>query len=405
MRVLLSAYACDPDGASEAANAWFTAASLALRVNVEVLTTQSMRDRVERGICDVRREGGTISAQYLSDDSPFASRIGMLGTFTRYASWQRRARAWVTDASPGRWDVAHHISWGSATLPIGVSAAPCPLVIGPLGGGQRLSPDHYQWFDGPLGENRLRNTSLRSLRFNPLSRGALASAQSVLVTNSATMALVEPHTRGAQPELFLAEGIPDGHVLTSAPPVPTQPNVVWLGRFLPRKAASLAVHAFELLSHQDPDVTLTFVGEGPARARVQTLARDLGLAHRIRFAGGLRWQEAQDVLAAATVHLFSSVRDSSSAQTLEAASLGVPTVTLDLAGANDFLHRPGFSLVDPHPGTSLPDRIARTLADVINWSPQKRTLECEGALAFAREQTWTARCERLRSIYQASVLS
>ena len=53
-----------------------------------------------------------------------------------------------------------------------------------------------------------------------------------------------------------------------------------------------------------------------------------------------------------TAHLFTSVRDSSSAQTLEAAALGVPTVTLALAGARDFLRRPGFVLVDPIQGSN-----------------------------------------------------
>ncbi|MEI2619740.1 MAG: glycosyltransferase family 4 protein [Candidatus Nanopelagicales bacterium] len=302
----------------------------------------------------------------------------------------------MSDHDNGPWDVAHHSSWGSATLPVGISYGPYPFTLGPLGGGQRLLRDLREWFDGPLLENRLRDASLGSVKVNPFARRALGTASAVLVTNSQTMKLVAPLSRRADPELCLAEGIPDDRVLFEPMGDPSTPHIVWLGRFLPRKAASLAVQAFAPLARTIPDVTMSFVGDGPTRPKTESLVHALGISHRVRFLGSLPWNQAQEVLASATVHLFTSVRDSSSAQTLEAAALGIPTVTLALAGAGDFLSRRGFVLVDPHPGHELPDRIADALAEVLRWPLGRRSSESVGALQFARENTWSLRTARLR---------
>lgn len=404
MRVLLSAYACDPSGASEAANAWHVAAGLAKDMEVELLTRESNRERVQNGVGSLLEKGATISAHYLSDQVPRVMGGGSLSPFLRYAAWQRRCQRWVRDPAHGPWDVAHHVSWGSATLPIGLRAARCPLVVGPVGGGQRLAPDHWRWFDGPLLEDRLRNISLSTAVFNPWVRRVMSRASTVLATNNETERLLRSVTDPAEVELCLAEGIPDDRVLRSAPRFPEQPEIMWLGRFLPRKSAKLAVRAFDVLLQEHPLARLTFMGDGPTRHDAQSLAHDLRLSDRIQFLGALPWAEAQDVLASSRVHLFTSVRDSSSAQTLEAAALGVPTVSLDLAGASAFLHRPGFLLVDPHPGDDLHVRFAGALAAALSWTPETWERESEGALAFAREQVWSARCDRFREIY-ASVVS
>ncbi len=402
MKVLLSAYACDPLGASEAANAWFTASGLALDDQVTILTTNSMRGRVEQGVREVRERGGNLSAYCVSDEVPHAARLGMTGTLLRYAAWQRRIPAWMSDHDNGPWDVAHHSSWGSATLPVGIAYGPYPFTLGPIGGGQRLLRDLREWFDGPLLENRLRDASLESVRVNPFARKALGTASAVLVTNSQTMKLVAPLSRRADPELCLAEGIPDDRVLLEPIGAPSTPHIVWLGRFLPRKAASLAVRAFAPLARAHPDVTMSLVGDGPTRLKTESLVHDLGISHRVRFLGSLPWVQAQEVLAGSTAHLFTSVRDSSSAQTLEAAALGVPTVTLALAGARDFLRRPGFVLVDPHPGQQLPCRIAEALAEVLRWPLGRRRSESLGALQFARENTWSVRTARLRETLRSA---
>ena len=187
----------------------------------------------------------------------------------------------------------------------------------------------------------------------------------------------------------------------SAPPFPEVPEIVWIGRFLPLKAAGLALAAFRRVATEEPRARLTLVGDGPTRVDVEASAEDLVDSGAVRFTGRLPWDEAQELLASARVHLFTSVRDSSSAQTLEAAALGVPTVALDAYGSRSFLHRPGFSLVDPLPGERLDERFAEVILRALALDPGQWNTESSGALAFASEHLYRQRAPKLLGEYES----
>ena len=388
MRVLISAYVCDPFGGSEGANAWFTAEGLAQAgADVHVLTRQTDVKKTEAGIQEYSASNGPgrLTASYLSDSVPGRLSSGQLGVYARYAAWQMRCHAWAKDSNHGRWDVGHHVSWGSLSHPVGLAGCGFPLVIGPVGGGQSLHPDHERW---------LR----RIVPLSPVSRHAVKRAALVLATNEETVSLAR--ALGAQRvELGLPEGLRPGQLRACTPPFPEVPEIVWIGRFLPLKAAGLALSAFRRVVAAEPRARLTFVGDGPTRGVIEESAADLVASGAVRFAGRLPWDEAQELLASARVHLFTSVRDSSSAQTLEAAALGVPTVALDAYGSSAFLHRRGFALVDPLPGDGLDERFASEILRVVGMNAKRWRSESEGAIAFASEHEFRTRAEHFINEY------
>lgn len=402
VRVLISAYVCDPFGGSEGANAWFTSEGLAhAGAEVHILTRRADAEKTEAGIreCSARMGSGGLTASYLSDSVPGRLSSGQLGVYARYAAWQMRCHAWARDANNGPWDVGHHVSWGSLSHPVGLAGCGVPLVIGPVGGGQRLHPEHERWLDGDPQHDRRRAAALgRIVPLSPVSRYAAKRAALVLATNEDTVSLAKD--LGAQRvDLGLPEGLRPGQLRASAPQFPEVPEIVWIGRFLPLKAAGLAIAAFRRVVAEEPRARLTMVGDGPTRGVIEASAVDLVSSGAVRFAGRLMWDEAQDVLASARVHLFTSVRDSSSAQTLEAAALGVPTVALDAYGSSSFLHRPGFALVDPLPGDGLDKRFAASILHVLGLSPDGWLAESAGAGAFAAEHQYRDRAATLLARY------
>ena len=327
MRVLISAYACDPFGGSEGANAWYTAEGLARAgADVHILTRQADVARTDVAIraYAANSGSGSMSSSVLTDAIPRTLDTGQVGVYARYAAWQVRCHEWAKDSDNGRWDVGHHLSWGSLSHPIGLAGCGLPLVIGPVGGGQSLEREHERWLDGDPSHDRWRTAALQMLTpRNPLARRAARQSALVLATNEETVSLAR--VLGARRiGLGLAEGLRTGQLRASAQAMPSELSTVWIGRFLPLKAAGLAVASFRHVLRQQPSARLTLIGDGPTKSRVEALAADLVRAGSVRFEGHLPWAEAQRVLAQARVHLFTSVRDSSSAQTLEAAALGVP---------------------------------------------------------------------------------
>lgn len=403
MRVLISAYNCDPFGGSEGGNAWFTAEGLARAgADVHILAQTADKDRTEAAILAYSSNPGPgrLSATYFSDSVPTYLDAGQLGVYARYAAWQLRAHRWARNSGRGRWDVGHHISWGSLTHPVGIGGCPFPVVVGPVGGGQSLDPEHERWLDGNARHDRGRRVALRRLvPLNPVSRYVAGGASLVLATNHESADLAR-QLGARRVRLALAEGVRANQLRDGAPAFPPEPHVVWIGRFLPLKAAGLALAAFRLAARRIPDARLTFVGDGPTRVGVEAAARDLVDEGRVRFAGRLPWAEAQQVLGQARVHLFTSVRDSFGAQTVEAAALGVPTVALDAFGSRAFLHRSGFRLVDPQPGETLHERFADALVEVLGWPAAQWRAQSEGALGFASEHLYRDHAERLIAEYR-----
>jgi len=87
------------------------------------------------------------------------------------------------------------------------------------------------------------------------------------------------------------------------------------------------------------DWQLLIVGEGNNRSVFEKLARDLGIADRVHFAGSVSFDDLPMAYRAATVHVLPSI-DRSEAfglVTLEAMASGVPSVVSDLPGVRSLI--------------------------------------------------------------------
>jgi glycosyltransferase involved in cell wall biosynthesis len=399
VRVLLSGYTCDPNGGSESANTWYTALELVRAgVTVHLLTRESDRGAVEAALSGVGHLNGDLQVSFLSDQSPLRGLVrGQAGVYGRYHEFQKRVRAWARGRS---FDVGHHVSWGSINHPVGLAGAVQPLVIGPAGGGQELSTELTQWVDGPVRNELLRNILLsdRALGVRRAARD-LRKADLVLTTNWETEAHV--HRIGT----VRSSGIvPDG---VRSMPTPTtfraDPTVVWIGRLLPIKGVRLALEGFRHALRSAPGARLIVVGDGPLADDLRRWSADLVANGSVELRGRLEWGDAQRVLRSARIHLFTGVRDSFSAQTLEAAAHGVPTVALDQFGLRRFCHRPGFELVSPSPGGDLPVRLGEALSAALSWSQDQWTLQSRGAREFAAENTYAEHAQTYLKLYRMLV--
>jgi glycosyltransferase involved in cell wall biosynthesis len=105
-----------------------------------------------------------------------------------------------------------------------------------------------------------------------------------------------------------------------------------VGRLWPQKDFSLLIQAFARLSCDD---RLVILGEGPERARLEGLARRLGLSHRLDLPGHLADVEAW--LARAHALVVSSRYEGVPAVVVEALSRGLPIVATNCSAAMEGL--------------------------------------------------------------------
>jgi glycosyltransferase involved in cell wall biosynthesis len=107
-------------------------------------------------------------------------------------------------------------------------------------------------------------------------------------------------------------------------------HLLQAGRLIEKKGVATSLRAFARFSQTYPNATLTIAGEGPEKEKLEQMARDLGIAGRVKFTGFVSQNELRDFLAAS--HLFlhpSQVGDDGNQEgvpnsMLEAMASGLP---------------------------------------------------------------------------------
>ncbi|WP_448585783.1 glycosyltransferase [Thermaurantiacus sp.] len=112
----------------------------------------------------------------------------------------------------------------------------------------------------------------------------------------------------------------DGTPVAPAPARPSGPRLLVAGRLVRQKRVELALQALAGL----PGIALDIAGDGPERARLEALARRLGIAERVAFHGHVR--AIGPLLAAADALLLPSRFEGTPAVVLEALAARVPVV-------------------------------------------------------------------------------
>lgn len=118
-----------------------------------------------------------------------------------------------------------------------------------------------------------------------------------------------------------------------APARPAEPPHLVVARNLePIYDNATALRALALVHARHPAARLTIAGTGPERDVLETLARELGVADRVHFAGRLDRDAMAALLRSATLALNPSLVDNTPNSVLEALASGVPVVSTDVGG-------------------------------------------------------------------------
>lgn len=331
MRVLISAYACEPNRGSEpgAGYALVRAASdvaecwVLTRTNNVVPLRDALANHPTRHpvhLVPVDAHPAVLWAK---------RRLGAVRPY--YMLWQRLARRVAIDLDEEiDFDLIHHATMSSFWLPIGVLGMAKPIVVGPVSGGT-LTPRSMLVYLGA------RGIALDAARW-AISRlaGIVMGAQwrrsvSVLLAQNEEMrAYAEKVLAGAGTKIVV-------HSHASNPPLQTctgvthrTREVLFVGRLLTWKGVLLALESFA--TAKVADARLVFIGDGEARRLLSKRIRELGLEDCVDFAGALPRDEVLRRMCAAAALLFPSFHDSAGFVVSEALSLGLPVVCLDHGG-------------------------------------------------------------------------
>jgi glycosyltransferase involved in cell wall biosynthesis len=149
----------------------------------------------------------------------------------------------------------------------------------------------------------------------------------------------------------------------------TAAEVLFVGRLLHGKGLSLLFEAVAELRRRRLDVTLSVVGDGPARAEVEAAVRARRLTEHVRLLGSVGQDELLAKYAGADVFCLPSFAEGIPVVAMEAMAMELPVVTTRIMGIPELVEDGATGLLVP-PGRvdALTDALDRLIR-----APEERT--------------------------------
>jgi glycosyltransferase involved in cell wall biosynthesis len=172
-------------------------------------------------------------------------------------------------------------------------------------------------------------------------------------------------------------------VLEALPPSTPSTRLVVVGRLVPSKRFDHAIRALAEVRRSYATATLTIVGEGPERPRLERLVRELGLGGAVELVGRVPESEKAAILERSTLLLACSVREGWGLTPTEAAGLGTPAVAYDIPGLRDSVLNERTGLLTAPEPSALAGAVVRVLGDKMLYDSLR-----ERAWNECRELSW-----------------
>lgn len=398
LKVLISAYACEPDRGSEPEVGWQTALHLAKLHEVTVLTRANNREVIERGL---RGRPGRLP-KFIYYDLPawlLALKGRGMPVFIFYFLWQLGARLRMR-GKLDEFDVIHHCTFNSFRQPGFWWLTGKAVVLGPLGGGQICPWRMLPWFRRQIIFEIFRSLTVLCGYVMPQIFTGFLSARRILIANADTYLALPWIFRGKAIRMLETALLPEQAVDLDrshrAPPV----RVLWLSRMDKMKGGELAVRAFASAVKACPEMRLTMAGSGPEEKPLQRFIEKLGIKDSVDWRGRVPKADVLQMMAEHDIFIFTSLRDTSGNVMLEAMGASLPVVcmghhgTLEISTDETAIRVP----VTSRSGTTeaLASGLTRLAAD----RGLRLRMGCAG-LAIIRDRfLWPQQAERLERVFQ-----
>jgi glycosyltransferase involved in cell wall biosynthesis len=335
VKVLVSAYACEPDKGSEPGVGWHWSNQLSRFYDVWVITRSNNRESIEKELAI--HPNPNLNFCYI-DLPKWLSfwKKGQKGIYLYYCIWQLVAFLAARKLhDKHHFDFVHHITFGTVWLPTFMQFLEIPFIWGPIGGAEivpkRLRTHlSLKWriYEG------IRDVMLRwTYSLDPISRAAMRKAHLIIARTRITREAFPPDIQ-KKTTIMIETGVSNKFINEMQRKKEGKPRSVVLmaGRMLHWKGFDLGIEAFSKVLVRFPETHLVIVGSGPEGHKLKLLSEHLNVNQNITFTGQLPREEALRIMAQAHIFLMPSMKDAGAWVLYEAMASELPIVCLDYAG-------------------------------------------------------------------------
>jgi glycosyltransferase involved in cell wall biosynthesis len=391
MRLLLSAYACEPGRGSEPEVGWSWALESARQGHdVWVITRTNNKTKIETWLL----QNPLPNLHFIYWDLPAWARFwkrGLHGVHLYYFLWQIGAffTAWYYHRKI-KFERVHHVTFVSIRQPSFMGLLGIPFIFGPVAGGEkapyRLRAGYpiHGWI-----KDALRDVLNALIWVDPFMHLTFLTSQAIYVTSQDTQKLLPPIYQ-KKSSIHLAIGIQENLIAEAPHQKGKGLQILYVGNLLYLKGIHLALQAFVNLIQDNADAHLTLIGSGPDANWLQAKTKALGLESHVTWIPYMPREELLKCYQKYDTLLFPSLHDSGGITVLEALAQGLPVTCLDLGGPGHIVNDAcGFVIPTTKSDESFIIRqLASALQQLTDCSPGKWETLSKSSLQRARDFVW-----------------
>ena len=404
MKVLLSAYSCEPGKGSERGVGWNVVIEAAKNNEVWVLTRP---DESKEAIEAELQRNPNPHLHFIYFTLPFwkdSLRWGQSGAMQlHYYLWQIQAYfvAKKLHQEIG-FDVAHHVTFVRYSSPSFLCLLPIPLVWGPVGGGESAPLSFWKDFS-------LKGKIYESLRwawrfvgeYDPFTRMTARRSAIALATTEDTAKRIRKIGGGDRVQIssalfFLQPQLDAFNQIL--PPNSEQLRFISIARLIHWKGLHLSLRAFAEAKLANAEYWI--VGEGAEKKKLESIALELGISEQVKFLGQLNSYEVVNKLAQCSVLVHPSLHDSGGWVCLEAMAARRPVICLDIGGpAQQTIEATGIKVKAINPEQTIQD-LAQAMIKLANDQDLLNQMGEAGHQHIQNFYSWESKGQQLSDLYQ-----
>ena len=358
MKILLSAYACEPNRGSEPEVGWNWALTLANKGHdTFVITRKNNKKSINKYLLKNKKS----NLKFVYYDLPkFLLNIFKKKkiSYLYFYLWQIGVFFFTLNlVKKKKFDYIHHVTFVSLRIPVFLNFHKIPLIIGPVAGGDKIPYRLRKSFS--LKENLyelIRDFNNIFIKFSFFIQFSLFKSKKIFVNSSETFDLI-PAAYKKKTKILLAiavNKIRENYVNKINKQKIFQ--ICYVGRLLHWKGLNISLNVIKKLNKKK-NIIFKIAGTGPYKKKIIKFINDNNLSKIIILEGNLNKYRLKKLYQNSHLLLFPSLRDSGGYVVLEAARFNVISAVLDIGG-------PG-QLIDKFTGIKIPVK-NKTEKQIIN---------------------------------------
>lgn len=399
LRVLMSAYACEPNKGSEPEVGWQWALRMARFHEVTVVTRANNRENIETALRERKQEPAPRFVYHDCGPVWLKLKRAFGATQLYYSRWQRSARALIASLHrENQFDLMHHVTFAAYRYPAAIWNHGVPSVWGPVGGAETVPLGLLPWgHPASLAREGIRNlnTQLQSSRYYRLPARARASTCILASTSGMHHVLTR---LGVDSQIMPTIGLNPDEIPFTRKSKPAGPlKLLYVGNVIALKGLDLALDA---LKQSGVEFHFVIVGAGNYLASLRRQTQALGLGERVVFRGRLPREQALSLYADFNLFIFPSLHDTGGYAVLEAMVNELPVLCLDCGG-------PAIAVAEGC-GTKVPalsrgEIVAGMVTAFQTYDRNRELLETQGRAArisVLSRYDWAVKAEAMNEVYR-----